>query len=120
MQHAYVPAAPPPAPLPPLLTSHLTSTHPLPALAQVVANAQALAARMTELGYKIVSGGTDNHLILVDLKPAGIDGARVQQVAGECGRGLGRLGVGCKKWTGGGWTTRLGALMVSVRCVCVC
>ncbi|KAL4452492.1 hypothetical protein ABPG75_008154 [Micractinium tetrahymenae] len=47
---------------------------------QVVANARALAARMTELGYKIVSGGTDNHLILVDLKPAGIDGARVQQL----------------------------------------
>jgi glycine hydroxymethyltransferase len=36
--------------------------------------------RLTELGYKIVSGGTDNHLILVDLKPSGIDGARVQQV----------------------------------------
>jgi hypothetical protein len=36
--------------------------------------------RMTELGFKIVSGGTDNHLILVDLKPNGIDGARVQQV----------------------------------------
>lgn len=35
---------------------------------------------MSELGYKIVSGGTDNHLILVDLKPNGIDGARVQQV----------------------------------------
>lgn len=47
---------------------------------QVVANAQALAKRMSELGYKIVSGGTDNHLILVDLKPNGIDGARVQQV----------------------------------------
>jgi glycine/serine hydroxymethyltransferase len=45
---------------------------------QVVANCQALAARMSELGYSIVSGGTDNHLILVDLKPSGIDGARVQ------------------------------------------
>ena len=39
-----------------------------------------LLGRLTELGYKIVSGGTDNHLILVDLKPNGIDGARVQQV----------------------------------------
>lgn len=38
--------------------------------------------RLTELGYTIVSGGTDNHLILVDLKPNGIDGARVQQVCG--------------------------------------
>ncbi len=36
--------------------------------------------RLSELGYKLVSGGTDNHLVLVDLKPAGIDGARVQGV----------------------------------------
>eukprot|EP00878_Enallax_costatus_P009414 GHUV01009839.1.p1 GENE.GHUV01009839.1~~GHUV01009839.1.p1 ORF type:complete len:329 (+),score=91.89 GHUV01009839.1:1305-2291(+) len=47
---------------------------------QVVANCQALSQRMTELGYNIVSGGTDNHLILVDLKANGIDGARVQSV----------------------------------------
>ena len=37
--------------------------------AQVVKNAQALAAAMTSRGYKIVSGGTDNHLMLVDLRP---------------------------------------------------
>ena len=30
--------------------------------------------------YELVSGGTDNHLMLVDLKPAGIDGARVETV----------------------------------------
>jgi len=47
---------------------------------QVVANCQALAQRMQKLGYTIVSGGTDNHLILVDLKPNSIDGARVQSV----------------------------------------
>ena len=47
---------------------------------QVVANARAFAAKLTELDYSIVSGGTDNHLILVDLKPSGIDGARVQTV----------------------------------------
>lgn len=47
---------------------------------QVIANARALAARLSGLGYKVVSGGTDNHLILVDLKPSGIDGARVQTV----------------------------------------
>jgi glycine hydroxymethyltransferase len=34
---------------------------------QVVANARAMASRMQERGYKIVSGGTDNHLFLVDL-----------------------------------------------------
>ncbi|RYP35439.1 hypothetical protein DL767_003846 [Monosporascus sp. MG133] len=53
---------------------------------QVLANAKALAARLGNskddggLGYKIVSGGTDNHLVLVDLKPQSIDGARVERV----------------------------------------
>jgi glycine hydroxymethyltransferase len=36
--------------------------------------------RLLDLGYTLVSSGTDNHLILVDLKPSGIDGARVQLV----------------------------------------
>jgi glycine hydroxymethyltransferase len=36
---------------------------------QVVKNARALAAAMAKRGYKIVSGGTDNHLMLVDLRP---------------------------------------------------
>ncbi|CAK7202754.1 Cytochrome B translational activator protein cbs2 [Sporothrix eucalyptigena] len=53
---------------------------------QVLANAQALAKRLGDskdkggLGYSLVSGGTDNHLILVDLKPQGIDGGRVERV----------------------------------------
>ncbi len=42
--------------------------------AQVVKNAQALAAALTSLGYRIVSGGTDNHLMLVDLRPKGLNG----------------------------------------------
>ena len=36
---------------------------------QVITNAKALAAAMEKRGYKIVSGGTDNHLMLVDLRP---------------------------------------------------
>jgi glycine hydroxymethyltransferase len=47
---------------------------------QIVLNAQALAARLTELGYTIVSGGTDNHLMLVDLRPRGINGLEAQEV----------------------------------------
>jgi glycine hydroxymethyltransferase len=42
--------------------------------AQVVKNAQALAAALMALGYRIVSGGTDNHLMLVDLRPKGLNG----------------------------------------------
>ncbi|KAL1522487.1 hypothetical protein AB1Y20_017475 [Prymnesium parvum] len=47
---------------------------------QVLSNCQALAKAMTSRGYNLVSGGTDNHLLLVDLKPSGIDGARVESV----------------------------------------
>jgi glycine hydroxymethyltransferase len=41
---------------------------------QVVANAKALAGALTARGYDLVSGGTDNHLILMDLTPQGIAG----------------------------------------------
>ncbi|XP_047967019.1 serine hydroxymethyltransferase 3, chloroplastic-like [Salvia hispanica] len=47
---------------------------------KVVSNCRALASRLTELGYKLVSGGSDNHLVLVDLRPLGIDGARVEKI----------------------------------------
>ncbi len=42
--------------------------------AQVVANARALAARLLANGFDIVSGGTDTHVVLVDLRPKGITG----------------------------------------------
>lgn len=42
--------------------------------ARVVSNAQALAASLSELGYSLVSGGTDNHLLLVDLTNQGLPG----------------------------------------------
>jgi len=45
---------------------------------QVVANAQALAAGMTQRGFRIVSGGTDNHLFLVDLHSRGLTGKDAQ------------------------------------------
>jgi glycine hydroxymethyltransferase len=41
---------------------------------QVVANAKALAAALLDRGYSLISGGTDNHLILIDLTPQGIGG----------------------------------------------
>ncbi|EQC37942.1 serine hydroxymethyltransferase, mitochondrial [Saprolegnia diclina VS20] len=46
---------------------------------QVLANSKALAGRLMEKGYTLVSNGTDNHLCLVDLKRSkGIDGSRVE------------------------------------------
>src|ERR1022692_3310477 len=53
---------------------------------QIVANAKALAAALTERGYSLVSGGTDNHLILIDLTP--------QEIGGKpAARALDRAGV---------------------------
>jgi len=52
---------------------------------QVVANAQAMAARLAEHGYRIVSGGTDNHLMLVDLRSVELDGTIAQHALDECG-----------------------------------
>jgi len=46
---------------------------------QVVSNAQALAGRLCELGFSIVSGGTDNHLMLVDLRSHGLNGLEAQE-----------------------------------------
>ena len=46
---------------------------------QIVLNAKALAARLAMLGYSISSGGTDNHVLLVDLRPQGINGLEAQE-----------------------------------------
>jgi glycine hydroxymethyltransferase len=46
--------------------------------AQIKKNARALAAALTEEGFRIVSGGTDSHLMLVDLRPFGITGKVAQ------------------------------------------
>jgi glycine hydroxymethyltransferase len=53
---------------------------------QIVANAKALAAALSERGYSLVSGGTDNHLILIDLTP--------QEIGGKpAARALDRAGI---------------------------
>lgn len=45
---------------------------------QVISNAQALAKAFNEKGYDIVSGGTDNHLLLIDLRNKGISGKKAE------------------------------------------
>ncbi|KAF9998510.1 glycine hydroxymethyltransferase shm1 [Entomortierella chlamydospora] len=47
---------------------------------QVLKNSKAFAEAFTKLGYNLSSGGTDTHLILVDLRSKGIDGSRVERV----------------------------------------
>lgn len=49
---------------------------------QVVRNAQAMADEFNRRGYRIVSGGTDNHLMLIDLRPKGITGKVAENALG--------------------------------------
>jgi glycine hydroxymethyltransferase len=52
---------------------------------QVVQNAQVLAAALVQRGYHIVSGGTDNHLMLVDLRSKGLTGKVAEKVLDQAG-----------------------------------
>jgi glycine hydroxymethyltransferase len=53
--------------------------------AQIVANAQVLASALKEAGFRIVSGGTDNHLMLVDVFEKGILGSEAELALGKAG-----------------------------------
>lgn len=50
---------------------------------QVVANARALAGALTDLGFDIVSGGTDNHLMLVDLRNKNVNGKETEKALAQ-------------------------------------
>jgi len=50
---------------------------------QVVANAQTLARKMTEEGFRVISGGTDTHLLLVDVFSKGILGSEAEKALGD-------------------------------------
>jgi glycine hydroxymethyltransferase len=52
---------------------------------QIIRNAQALAKALSARGFHIVSGGTDNHLMLVDLRNKGVTGKVAVKVLGEAG-----------------------------------
>ena len=52
---------------------------------QVVANAKALAGELLERGFQLVSGGTDNHLVLIDMTNKGISGKRASRALDRAG-----------------------------------
>jgi glycine hydroxymethyltransferase len=57
---------------------------------QVIANAQAMGAALVEGGLDLVTGGTDSHLLLVDLRPKGVKGNATEKA-------LGRAHITCNK-----------------------
>ncbi|MEK7636165.1 MAG: serine hydroxymethyltransferase [Patescibacteria group bacterium] len=52
---------------------------------QILKNAQTLSKEFLKLGYVLVSGGTDIHLLLIDLRKTGIDGTRAEKALEQCG-----------------------------------
>ena len=60
---------------------------------RVVRTARALAAGLADEGLRVVSGGTDSHLALVDLRPAGITGAQAEAVCDEVGIALNKNAI---------------------------
>ena len=61
--------------------------------AQIIKNAQALAAALAAEGFRLVSGGTDNHLMLVDLTGQGITGKEAQEVLDQAGITVNKNGI---------------------------
>jgi glycine hydroxymethyltransferase len=52
---------------------------------QVIINAKALAAQLTHHGFRLISGGTDNHLMLVDLRPRNVTGKDASDILDRAG-----------------------------------
>lgn len=51
---------------------------------QVIANAQSLGKALTSRGYRLVTGGTENHLVLWDLRPEGVTGSKMEKACDMC------------------------------------
>ncbi len=61
--------------------------------AQIVKNAKAVAETLMQKGFRLVSGGTDNHLMLVDLTEAGVTGKDAQEVLDRAGITVNKNGI---------------------------
>jgi glycine hydroxymethyltransferase len=83
---------------------------------QIVANAQRLAAEIAKAGFRIVSGGTDNHLFLIDLYSRGITGKDAQPALDRAGITVNKNSIPfdpTPPMTGGG--VRMGTPAVTTR-----
>lgn len=57
---------------------------------QVIKNAKLMAEEFVRLGYRVISGGTDNHLMIVDMTPVGISGKDCEQILDKIGISVSR------------------------------
>lgn len=83
---------------------------------QVIKNSQVMAKTFNELGYRIVSGGTDNHLFIVDLTPKDLNGLQAQIALEKAGIIVSRSTIPFdvkKPWIGSG--IRIGSPAITTR-----
>lgn len=57
---------------------------------QILVNARTLATELQARGYRLVSGGTDNHLLIIDLRPQGLSGKEAEQILEKIGISVSR------------------------------
>ena len=81
----------------------------------VKTNAQALAAALASKGYALVSGGTDNHLVLWDLRPLGLTGSKLEKLCDAAGITLNKNAVHGDKSAAAPGGVRLGTPALTSR-----
>eukprot|EP01138_Halocafeteria_seosinensis_P013787 gb/GECG01014079.1/.p1 GENE.gb/GECG01014079.1/~~gb/GECG01014079.1/.p1 ORF type:complete len:478 (+),score=71.48 gb/GECG01014079.1/:1-1434(+) len=82
---------------------------------QVRANAKALADRLKEKGYKLVTDGTENHLVLWDLRPQGVTGSKLEFLCDKAGMTINKNAVNGDKSALSPGGIRLGASALTSR-----
>ena len=60
---------------------------------QVKANAKTLASALGEKGYSIVTGGTDNHIVLWDARPTGLTGSKLERILERVGISVNKVSI---------------------------
>jgi len=84
-------------------------------IVQVKKNAAAMAEGLQELGHEIVTGGTDNHLLLWDLRPKGVTGSKMEKILDYCGMTVNKNAIYGDKSALSPGGVRLGASALTTR-----
>lgn len=84
---------------------------------QVILNAKTLAKQLVNYGYKLSTDGTDNHLVLVDLRPQNISGSKVEKLCDMCNITINKNAVFGDKSALNPGGVRIGTAALTTRCV---